>query len=86
MMINENKIKLVTGVKRCYIFTMLHIPPKMFVYHNFRRKIGVSQNMEIKDGIWLEFKTMKENMITSDLCNVYCVPKWENGTNTYKNQ
>ena len=30
-LIIENKIKCVNGGKRCGIFTMLHIPPKMFV-------------------------------------------------------
>ena len=34
-LIIENKIKLVTGVWGANL-TVLHIPPKMFVYYNFR--------------------------------------------------
>ena len=55
MMINENKIKLVTGAAGVY-FTALHIPPKMFVYHIFFRKNEVSQNIKQK----MEFKTIQK--------------------------
>ena len=27
-----------------------------------------------------------ENMITIDSCNVFDIPEWENGSNTYRNQ
>ena len=49
MVIIENKIKLVTGVWGANL-NVLHIPPKMFVYYNFRWKLDISQNH--KNKIW----------------------------------
>ena len=43
--------------------------------------------IKTKDEIELKFKTVNgkmKNKITSDSCNVFGIPKWENETNTYK--
>ena len=77
MVINEDKKQISNWCGRCKPHWVTHTP-KMFVYPFFE------ENMEyykIKKQM-IEFKTVKGNKITSSLCNVYCVPEWENRTNT----
>ena len=64
----ENKIKLVTSVWGANL-TVLHIPPKMFVYYNFRYKLDVSQNHKTKNEVQ-NCKLLTENK--SQLINVVC--------------
>ena len=45
-------------LKGCGIFTMLHIPPKMFVYYNFGEKWSITK-YKTEDGIELKFKNCK---------------------------
>ena len=49
MMINENKIKLVTDVEHAF-FTVLHIPLKMFMYPFLGEKLEYHKILT-KDGI-----------------------------------
>ena len=81
-MIMENKIKWVTCVKRCGIFTVLHIPPKMFVYYNFREKLDISQNQQ-KYEMELKYKLYMKKQVINDSCDVFDVLEWENRTNTH---
>ena len=84
MVIIENKIKSVTSAWGANL-TVLHIPPKMFVYYNFRWKLDISQNHKNKIWNWIKIQNCRllmENKFTIDSCNVFDVPEWENRTHT----